>query len=261
MTPIALITDFGTTDWYVGAMKGAIAAIAPDTPIIDITHDILPADIRHASYILSAAHTAFPRRTVFCVVVDPGVGGSRKCIAVKTDDYIFIGPDNGVLSWICQSAEKCEVRSIENESLYRKESSATFHGRDIFGPVAAYCAAGFPFKKIGPVTTDFVIRPLPQAVVKEGSITAPILSIDRFGNIITAIRQDTFEQKDTTEFQFTVRKQRFRCGMKTHFEEVAAGEPLCYIGSSGFIEIALNRGNAAQYFGVTTEDSIEMLLP
>ena len=258
MAPIALLTDFGTTDWYVGAMKGAIASIAPDTPIIDITHDIPPANIRNAAYMLFAAYSTFPRNTVFCVVVDPGVGSSRKCIAVKTDDYIFISPDNGVLSWAWQSAGKFEVRAIENSSLYRRESSATFHGRDIFGPAAAHCAAGFSFNKIGTITHDFVTLPFPQPTVEEHGITTPFLSIDRFGNIITAIKQDLFNRKNGSEITLCVRGKEYLLKVKTHFEEVAEEEPLCYIGSLGYVEIAVNRGNAAQYFEVTAEDSIVM---
>lgn len=261
MAPVALITDFGTTDWYVGALKGAILSISPESPIIDITHDIPPGDIKRAAYILFAAQKTFPEGTVFCVVVDPGVGSSRKSIAVRNGAYYYIGPDNGVLSWGWNNRAAPEVRIIENKDLLHADISATFHGRDIFGPAAAHCAGGTPFDMLGPVLQEYVPLSFPQPETVGSTIISPLLSIDRFGNLITAITGSFITLRENITFTTHINGKEFVVRKKKFFNEVEPGEPLCYFGSLGFLEIAVNQGNAARYFGISPEDSIEIDLP
>ncbi len=158
---ITLTTDFGLSDWFVGAMKGVIHGAAPKVTVIDLTHGIPGGDIRAGAFALAAGLHCFPLGTIHVAVVDPGVGSGRRAIAAQTGDCIFVGPDNGVLSWALARQDACEVRHIANAALFRKPLSQTFHGRDIFAPVAARLATGLPFADVGPIITDYQILPWP----------------------------------------------------------------------------------------------------
>ena len=261
MTPIALITDFGIADWYAGEMKGAMLSACPGITIIDITHHIPPGDIRAAAFTLAACFRTFPEGTVFCVVVDPGVGSGRKAIAADTGNYLLVGPDNGALSWALSLTPPVSVRTIDNSDYFhRADVSATFHGRDIFGPVAAHLAKGIPFVAVGEETAEYVRIPFPQPVVTDVSIAAEVLAVDRFGNAVTSIGAALLSQlkKETVKLRFRGVEHIIAFG--GYFQSVPHNEPLCYLGSAGYLEIGINGGSAAKSLGLTTGDPIELLL-
>ena len=187
MQIITLTTDFGTHDWFVGTMKGVILGIAPRAAIVDLTHEIPAGDIRAGAFALAAGFRFFPKGTVHVAVVDPGVGGARKAIAVQTSNYLFVGPDNGVLSLALAREKIKSVHSLGNANYFLRPISHTFHGRDIFAPVAAHLSRGTPMHKFGPARKDFIRLPWPQPRVRRGCIEGEVVFIDRFGNAITNI--------------------------------------------------------------------------
>ena len=185
MQLITLTTDFGLTDWFVGTMKGVILGIAPRATIVDITHQIPAGDIRSGAFALLGSYRFFPKGSVHVAVIDPGVGSERKAIVAETDNYFFIGPDNGVLSWTLPKERIKTIRALENEHYFLHLISGTFHGRDIFAPVAAHLASGVPTRKLGPVSKGFMRLPWPEPKRARNRIEGEIVYIDRFGNAIT----------------------------------------------------------------------------
>lgn len=240
---ITFTTDFGTRDWFVGTMKGVALGINPRATLVDITHEIPPGDVRAGAFALAASYRYFPKGTVHVVVVDPGVGSARHAIAVKTTDYIFVGPDNGVLSFALAREKIKAVRRINNEKLFRHPVSRTFHGRDIFAPVAAHLSRGFAIAKVGPSAPDFIRVPWPQPVVHRGSIEGEVIHVDHFGNAITNIDSESLKRLDKQSATVLV-KNRVRCPLANHFEAVPKGKPVALPGSSGLLEIAINQGSA-----------------
>jgi len=240
---ITLITDFGTRDWFAGTMKGVILGIAPNVDIVDITHDIPPGDIKAGAFALFAAYRYFPENTIHISVVDPGVGSNRKPIAVKTRSYWFIAPDNGVLSYALINEEIEEIRLIENEKLMLKSTGTTFHGRDIFAPVAAYIAQRIDSSTIGKKLNQIITINFPQPCYYENEISGEILYIDRFGNAITNIKFKN--ETDYYNFQVFI-DEKPRAIVRRFYSEAAKGEAVAVPGSSGFIEIAVRDGNAAE---------------
>ncbi|MGC8743233.1 MAG: SAM hydrolase/SAM-dependent halogenase family protein [Verrucomicrobiia bacterium] len=240
---ITLTTDFGTQDWFVGTMKGVILNIAPDVNIVDITHEIPPGDIKAGAYALFAAYRFFPENTIHISVVDPGVGSDRKPIAVKTKSYWFIAPDNGILSYALINEEIEEIRLIENEKLMLKPTGTTFHGRDIFAPVAAHIAQRIDSSIIGKKLEQIITINFPQSCFYENEISGEILYIDRFGNAITNIKFKN--ETDYYNFQVFI-DEKPQAIVRRFYSEAAKGETVAVPGSSGFIEIAVRDGNAAK---------------
>ena len=199
---ITLTTDFGLRDPFVGIMKGVILSIAPEAQLVDIAHDIPSHDILEAAFIIDSAFRYFPPKTIHLVVVDPGVGGSRRPIAASTGDQYFVAPDNGVLSFILNTGPLTPIPTyhITNASLFHQPVSKTFHGRDIFAPVAGHLARGAPIDSVGPRIVDFVRKSSPRPR-RNGAraLIATVLRIDRFGNIITNLQRgdltDEFRSK------------------------------------------------------------------
>jgi len=258
MGTIALITDFGNNDWFAGEMKGAMLRIAPAARFIDITHCIPPGDIRSAAFSLLACYGTFPEGTVFCVVVDPGVGSGRAMIAAKAQNHFFVGPDNGVLSWAIKHNKKCEIRRIENESLIPKQVSNTFHGRDIFGPISAHLSQGLDFENIGPVYTGLFELPWPATVCEKSFLIGNVIHIDRFGNAITTIDNEALSTLTNTPDKINLVKYGTELPLRNYFQEVPTGEGLAYIGSAGDLEIAINNANASAIFGLHIGDKVEV---
>ena len=257
MNPIALLTDFGLTNHFVGSMKGAILGINPKAVCIDISHGIAPGDIEAAAFMLLACFRDFPPKTIFVAVVDPGVGGKRKPIAVKCGEYFFIGPDNGVLSLACEKAGNAPaIRIIENKRLMRIPVSSTFHGRDIFGPVAAHLSKDIAFSAIGPLTKSFVRCSLPIARPVSGGIVGTIVAIDHFGNCITTIAVSDIAR--LTGKDLSVKAGAKTVPLTTHYDSVKPGKALGIFGSAGFLEISVNRGNAAALLKLSRGDSVHL---
>ncbi len=241
MGPIVLLTDFAQRDGYAGVMKGVIKHLSPQVEILDLTHDIPPQDVAAARFTLWQSYAYFPVGTIFVVVVDPGVGTQRRILCVKSREYIFLAPENGVLDYILAELPVETIISVENPEIMRQEVSATFHGRDIFAPTAAHLSRGMPLSLVGPLAS-YQVPTSPFVDIKdEGVYAGQVLHIDHFGNLISNIRlhlqpqfaQVAFDNLPEIAFQPT-------------YGKVAPGEALGLVGSHGLLEIAVNQGNAAQ---------------
>ncbi len=245
---VALLTDFGTRDYFVAAMKGAILSIAPETPIIDITHEIEPQDIRGAAFSLSACYRDFPAGTVFVVVVDPGVGSKRRAIAAESRGYQFVAPDNGVLSFAL--ANKARIFELTNRRYFAREISNTFHGRDIFAPVAAHLSKGIKPSEIGGEINDPVLFEFPGPYrVSNKELAAQIIHIDHFGNLITNLAPTDLPK----EFQLEMKGVTIvrRCN---YYNEAESDELFSITGSAGFLEIVMNQGSAKKRLSAQVGD-------
>jgi len=254
---ITLTTDFGTKDWFVGSMKGVILGIQPEVLVVDITHDVSSGDIRGGAFALAAGYSFFARGTIHLAVVDPGVGSDRAAIAVQTADYLFIGPDNGVLSWALRQESIKSIRKLENEKLFLRSISHTFHGRDIFAPVAAHLSKGVAIEKLGPAQPQLVTFPWPKPQRTRREVAGEVLYIDQFGNAITNIRSEFLDGFDRESCRVMLRRKAI-ARLKRYYEEVAPGEAACVASSSGFLEIAVNGGSAARRFKLKVGDAVEV---
>jgi S-adenosylmethionine hydrolase len=240
---ITLTTDFGLADPFVGMMKGVLLGIAPDAQLVDLTHDIHSYDILEAAFVVESSYRYFPSGTVHVIVVDPGVGSDRRAMAATANGHIFVAPDNGVLSLILQNdavASPSRAFEITNKSLFPGPISRTFHGRDIFAPVAAHLARGTPLESVGPRIVDFVKRPFPVPRLQGNCLLGTVLRIDKFGNMITNLRLADLGQR----FTITVAGLPLT-KLCSSFSEASPGEFFAIEGSSGLIELALNQGSAA----------------
>lgn len=237
---IALLTDFGTSDYFVGAMKGVILSIDETARIVDITHDVRPQDIRAAGFILRSCYREFPGKTIFVTVVDPGVGSDRRPVLAVAAGYYFIAPDNGLLEFLYGSGEDCRVYEIADEKFYRHPVSRTFHGRDIFAPAAAHLARGIRPAEFGPSVTDFVRGEETRPVkAPDGEIEAEVIHIDRFGNLITNLTRGDLPER----FYLVVGGTRID-QLQTHFSAAGPGEVFMIFGSAGLLEIAAFQDSA-----------------
>ena len=237
---ISLLTDFGTADYYVGAVKGAILSVNPDAVIVDITHEIPAQDIETGAFTLRAAYKTFPRGTVHCAVVDPGVGSARRPIIVSANDQFFVGPDNGIFTYIEPPHRTFHITA---EKYFRPDPSSTFHGRDIFAPVAAALSSGVSPEQFGPEINDEVKLPSLETPLR-------IIHIDRFGNCVTNITRETFEVKSLAINGRTI------TALRNFYGEAPAEEIFAIWGSAGFLEISVNGGSAAQILGAKRGDLI-----
>ncbi len=237
---IALLTDFGTKDYFVGAMKGAILSVNPKALIVDITHEIESQNIAAASFTLRACYENFPVKTIFATVVDPGVGSNRKAILVETDDYYFIAPDNGLLSFLFGKAKKRDVFELTNEEFFARSVSATFHGRDVFAPAAAHLSKGISPDSFGARTKNYVrVREAVPRRISADEIEAEIIHADRFGNLITNLTGADMPENFTLRLNETTINKR-----RKFFAEVETSEPFMILGSAGFLEIVAFRDSA-----------------
>lgn len=255
MQIITLTTDFGTQDWFAGTMKGVILGIAPRAAIVDITHDIPAGDIRAGAFALAAGYQFFPKGTVHVAVVDPGVGGARKAIAVQTANYFFVGPDNGVLSPALAREKIKTVHRLENTNYFLRPVSHTFHGRDIFAPIAAHLSRRVSIRKLGAAQKDFTGLSWPQPRVQRNRIEGEIVFIDRFGNAITNIESAVLNAPNHLE---VLAGRKRLCPVRTFYQSVPVSRAVAVPGSSGFLEIAINGGSAARRFGLKVGDRISV---
>lgn len=261
---IVLLTDFGIEDNFVGIMKGVIKRISPNTDVIDLTHSIQPQNFKQAAFILSVSVKYFPQNTIFISIVDPGVGSARNSIAIKTNDYTFISPDNGSLSYIMQQYTPLGVYSITNSDLFLNEISATFHGRDIYAPLAAHLAEGLDIKKVGERISPISLITInePKCYIDNQKIWhGEVMHIDRFGNIITSLKAKTMNidpfnfSKQDLNWIFEAGNIKIRYLSQT-FSDVNIGNFLAYVGSFGYIEIGKRDGSAADELKLNFGDNI-----
>ena len=249
VSAITLTTDFGTHDWFVGTIKGVIACVAPKTTIVDLTHDLPPGDVRGGAFALAASCCFFPKGTVHLAVIDPGVGSHRKAIAVQTAKAVFVGPDNGVLSWALAKEKITAIHALESEVYFLQPVSQTFHGRDVFAPVAAQLSRGVPIKRFGPALKDFVRLDWPEPRRQRGGIEGEVVYIDRFGNAITNLESGLLLGSDWASCEVYAKRRRI-CPLRTFYQDVAPKTPIALAGSSGFLEIAVNGGSGEKLLGV-----------
>ena len=270
---IALLTDFGLEDVYVGVMKAVMRGICPQATFIDITHAIQPQNIRHGAFALCNAYRYFPAGTTFLVVVDPGVGSVRRPVAVSAGGYMFVAPDNGVLAYALAEIGAYQAVELDNVVYHLPHVSRTFHGRDIFAPVAAHLAMGVDLAAAGtplPKLKDF---PAPQLTVQEDSVIGEVLHIDHFGNVITSIGTLQWVDKHklrlsapfgspakaveflASDVEVLLNEQTFT-GVARTYSEAQPGEALITTDSNGFLEVAINQGDCAARLGTVIGDPV-----
>jgi S-adenosyl-L-methionine hydrolase (adenosine-forming) len=254
---IALLTDFGVKDGFVGTMKGVIYSINPHALIVDISHDISPQNIQEASYVLKSSAKYFPEHTIFLVVVDPGVGSSRKALIIKTSKKIYICPDNGILSWLC-TEEEYEAIEITNKKYLLPNISNTFHGRDIFAPVSSYLSLGIDPYLMGKKIDN--IKTIPESspfIYEKNKACGSIIYIDRFGNLITNFSEFFFTREGINCKNIILEfKGHIINKLSMSYSENPQGSLLAVMGSAGHIEIAVNHGNAKDICQCNTGDEL-----
>lgn len=261
MSIIALMTDFGTRDHYVAAMKGVILQINPKVTLVDISHEIGAQDLYHGAFVLRQSLPYFPAGTILAAVVDPGVGSSRRILAGRYHDRIVLAPDNGILSLVHRDADLQEIRSVENRRFFASTISSTFHGRDIFAPVAAHLSRGVSLSELGPPADRLEILDLPKPHFHpNGSIDGRIVLVDRFGNLISNISEvDLSPLRRSSAGVKDVQVAGRSVGpIRDTYSDVPAGQPLALVGSSQMLEIAVSAGSAATVLGAGVGTPIEV---
>lgn len=260
---ITLTTDFGLTEHYVGAMKGVILSIHPSAHIVDITNAVQSFDILDGAIAISQAYNYFPKDTIHVVVVDPGVGGTRRPLVAHVGQYYFVAPDNGVLSLVYEREERATVRHITAEHYFRQPVSNTFHGRDVFAPVAAYLSKGVDAVKFGDEISDYVrfAAPKPKAVAAN-SWKGVVLKSDKFGNLITNITPQDVPQifdGSAASFKINVGKAEIT-KLLSSYAAAPQGEIFAILGSAGFLEISCNKGAASRLAGADKGSEVSLVL-
>jgi S-adenosylmethionine hydrolase len=259
---LTLTTDFGLTDHYVGAMKGVILGINPQVQLVDISHGVVSHDVLDGALTIAQAYHYFPSGTVHLVVVDPGVGSARRPILAVSGKHSFIAPDNGVLSLVYEREERVTVYQIEASHYYLQPVSNTFHGRDIFAPIAAWVSKGVEAAKIGTEITDFVRFAVPKPKRDGGVVKGVVLKVDRFGNLVTNLTPELMPElfsDPPVGFSMTVGKATVST-VRTNYAQGAAREVFAILGSMGFIEVSGNRTPASQIAGVGRGAVVEVTL-
>lgn len=248
MTRVTLLTDFGTADGYAAAMAGVLAAAAPDAVVESASHEIDPGDVYAAALSLSRYARQYPEGTVHVVVVDPGVGTSRRPLAARVDGRFYVAPDNGALSLVLRGAGRVEIVEILEPGIVGDDVSATFHGRDIFAPAAGYLARGEPLEELGPPVHDPKLLSIPEPERADGTLRGEVVHIDRFGNLITNIPGEWLGGS-TEEARVTVGRELIGPVRRT-YGDVAAGALVALVGSIGLLEVSVRDGSAARRLDV-----------
>lgn len=242
---IALLTDFGTLDHYVGAMRGVALGICPDATLVDITHEIGPQDVLGGALELAAAYKYFPARTIFLCVVDPGVGSKRRGIAAEAGGYRFVAPDNGLLTTVFRETPPVRVVELTDRQYARPSVSATFEGRDRFAPAAAWLATGVQLDALGTQLTAWATLAIPEPKIAGDELLAVVLRVDRFGNLVTNVDRQTFDSfAEAKDVQIAAGERRIAPLVRT-YTEVEDGSLCALFGSTDHLEIAVNGGSAA----------------
>ena len=260
---VTLLTDFGTKDYFVGAMKGALLSVNSEVRIVDITHDVPPQDIEEAAFTLLAAYETFPAGTIHVAVVDPGVGSARRAIAVEGAGQIFVGPDNGTFGHVYERLKNFRVFHVVEERYFRKSVSATFHGRDVFAPVAGALSRGTAPRELGPEVTDFVRLPFAAASRRDdATLVGTVIHVDRFGNCVTNITPRDLDAEALARGARLYVAGREINSFRRFFadEGDAPGAPFAVWGSAGLLEIAVFRDSAARVLGVGRGAEVEVKL-
>lgn len=256
---ITLTTDFGLQDYYVSAMKAVILGIAPDVRFVDVSHEIPSQDIMAGSWVIKNSAMLFPSNTVHVVVVDPGVGTDRDAIALRIDDQYFIGPDNGIFSILTEQKDYRAVR-LTNQTYWGKDTSNTFHGRDIFAPVAAHLSNGVALEELGEPINKLVTYRWAEPIADKDGLQGWVIHIDKFGNLITNLSASLIENAIGSRSVKIYVGNTILDEIVTTFGSVPEGEPAAFIGSSGMLEVGINKGDAREMLGVQKGAQISLVL-
>jgi len=257
---VTLLTDFGTKDHYVASMKGVILRINPQCTLIDITHEVSPQNIQEGAFLLAGACPYFPKGTIHLSVVDPGVGSQRKPILLVTKNYFFIGPDNGFFTLAARKDGIKRIILLTHKKYFLPEVSATFHGRDIFAPVAGYLSLGANPQTFGERTDHWMELDLGQPELKGDQLIGEVIHIDAFGNLVSNIDKKGFSRFIKDRPFLTRAGKRTIKGLKRGYWEGKRNEPTALFGSSGFLEIAVREGNAQKFLKVKRGDPVRIHL-
>ncbi len=265
---ITLTTDFGLQDGYVGAMKGVILSINPEATIVDITHEIAPQNIEQGAFLFAATYRYFPENTIHVVVVDPGVGGARRPIAAQVGKTAFVGPDNGVLARAIGQGKEfaqegnsvLEVVHLNRPEYWLPEISHTFHGRDVFAPVAGHLSLGVPLKALGEEIRDWVrLSSVSPTRREDGALVTDVIHIDHFGNVVINVARGDLKDIKNDKLVIKIANQQIH-GLNKSYSDVASGQPVALFGSSGYLEVGIRDGSAARSFGIHLGDRV-ILVP
>ncbi len=266
---VTLLTDFGTRDAWAGIMKGVLAGIAPDVRTIDLTHEIPPQSVRTGALALLSAVSYFPQGTIHVAVVDPGVGSERHALLVVTESAYLIGPDNGLLAPAAEKLGIRQIRRLDRPRYFLHPVSATFHGRDVFAPVAAHLANGEPVEALGSAAEEMKPLELPRALVTTDAIYGEVVGIDRFGNLVTNVPAVELGRADSRDIAVVVAPQHsgsaepaapVRIALVDAYAAVEVGQALAIVGSADLLEVSIRDGDAAAGLGATLGDSVTVLL-
>ena len=247
---ITLTTDFGWRDGFPAALHGVILSINPKAHAIEISHEISPGDIAHGAYIMATVPQYFPHGTIHVAVIDPDVGTSRRILAAKAEDGVFIAPDNGLLGYVLDRCPDAKVRFLDNPELWLPNPSSTFHGRDIIAPTAAHLSKGIPFSNVGPIANSWEPAPFPPPRKRKSAIQGHIIHIDHFGNLVT-------ESSGDLDGIVCLGDHRLETRVRT-FAEGKPELPMVLVGSSGWLEIAVNGDSAEKLLKVSVGDIVEI---
>ncbi len=255
---VTLTTDFGHADPFVGVMKGVMLSINPRIRFVDLCHGVPPGDVRAGAFVLRTSAGYFPPGTVHLAVVDPGVGTSRRVICARAGSHLFVGPDNGLLSWVTHTMGRRSVFHVTHTDLFAKEISSTFHGRDVFAPLAAHLAAGMKPETLGPSIDDMVELDWPAVRTgRRNELIGEVLYVDGFGNLITNIASSMLNVPKRRSLTVRVGRHVIK-GLSANYASAGTGKLLALIGSAGFLEIALNAGSASQKTGLCVGDAVRV---
>lgn len=257
---ITLLTDFGTKDHYVSSMKGVILGINPEVTLVDISHEIGPHDIREGAFILSNAFSSFPKGTIHLSVVDPGVGGPRRPILLVTPSYFFVGPDNGLFTLAVQREKVKQAVALTNPRFFLPKVSSTFHGRDLFAPVAAHLSLGVKPKAFGYEISSCEELEFSEPRAGEKELKGEILHIDAFGNLISNIDEGEFSAFTKGRPSLIKVGKRTIRSLKKGYWQGRKGEVMALLGSGGFLEISVREGNAQETVKVRIGDQVRVAI-
>lgn len=254
---ITLTTDLGWGDGFVGTMKGVILSINPHATIVDIMHDIAPQNVEQGAFLFAASAKYFPANAIHVVVVDPGVGSARRAIAVQAGETLFVAPDNGVLSYALRNTQYAlRAVHLNKPEFWLPRVSHTFHGRDLFTPVAAHLSLGVPLEALGEPIDDWVrLAPALPTRRADGAIVGRVVHIDRFGNVVTNISEEMLADAERARIAVTIAGRTVR-GVRQTYADAARGEVIALISSSWVLEIAMREGSAARELGVRVGDEV-----
>ncbi|HVP36037.1 MAG TPA: SAM-dependent chlorinase/fluorinase [Terriglobales bacterium] len=250
---ITLTTDFGKAGGYAGAVKGVLLEINPNLKIVDVTHEVSCFNVLEGALVLNSFYQFFPKGTIHLAVVDPGVGGKRKGILIRTDNYFFVGPDNGIFSFVYEQERVRKMVNITNSEYFLRKPSSSFHARDIFAPVSAYLSLGVKPGEFGSPAQDCYKLKLPQPLYRKDHLLGEIIYIDGFGNLITNISSSLISNKSSVRIRV---RSKIINHLSQYYEEEKNGKLLALIGSGNFFEISVNQGNAQRLLKAKVGDKI-----